>query len=49
MSAGAPISIDWKHENKEVVGVEYFEYLRHKKNPRRKRKGLQLSSAERDT
>ena len=49
MSAGAPISIDWKHESKEVVGVDYFEYLRQKSNPRRKRKGLQMGSAERDT
>ena len=48
-NGGAPLSIDWKHQNKEVVGVEYHEYMRLKSNPRRKRKQLQLSSAERDT
>ena len=49
VSSGAPISIDWKHQDKEVVGVEYYEYLRHKTNPRRKKKDLQMTSAERDT
>mmetsp|Transcript_6801 Transcript_6801/g.13468 ORF Transcript_6801/g.13468 Transcript_6801/m.13468 type:complete len:150 (-) Transcript_6801:133-582(-) len=49
VSAGAPLAIDWHHMNKEVVGVEYHEYMRRKNNPRRKRKGLMMSSAERDT
>jgi hypothetical protein len=45
---GAPLSIGWKHDNKDVVGVDYFEYLRQSR-PRRKTKHLILSSAERDT
>lgn len=48
VSSGAPIAIDWKHDKKEVVGVDHHEYLR-RSQPRRTRKGMIMSGAERDT
>jgi hypothetical protein len=45
---GAPISIGWKHENKTVVAVDYYELLR-KTHPRRTRKNLAVSGGQRDT
>jgi hypothetical protein len=45
---GAPITIGWKHENKSVVGIDYYEFLRQS-HPRRKRKELAISGGQRDT
>ena len=45
---GAPITIDWKHEKKSVVGVDYYEFIR-KSQPRRKRKELLMSGGQRDS
>ena len=45
---GAPLTIKWKHNSKNVVAVDYYEYLRQSR-PRRKRKELVVKSAERDT
>lgn len=48
VSEGAPLTIGWKHESKNVVGVDYYEFLRQSR-PRRKRKDLVIPSAARDT
>lgn len=48
VSGGAPLTIGWNHENVNVVTIEYNEFIRSKQ-PRRKRKDLMLSSAQRDT
>jgi len=48
VSEGAPLTIGWKHENKNVVAVDYYEFLRSSR-PRRKRKELVIPSAARDT
>jgi hypothetical protein len=48
VSEGAPLTIKWKHSSKNVVALEYYEYLRISR-PRRRRKDLQVKSAERDT
>jgi hypothetical protein len=48
VSEGAPLTIGWKHENVKVVTVEYNEFLRQKR-PRRRRKDMIISSAQRDT
>jgi hypothetical protein len=48
VSEGAPLSIAWKHESKNVVAVDYYEYLRQSR-PRRRRKELVIASAARDT
>ena len=48
VSEGAPLSIGWKHESKNIVGVDYYEFLRQNR-PRRKRKELVIQSAARDT
>ena len=45
---GAPLTIKWKHNSKNVVAVDYYEYLRQSR-PRRKRKDMIVKSAERDT
>ena len=45
---GAPITIGWKHENKSVVAIDYYEFLRQS-HPRRKRKDLAVSGGQRDT
>ena len=47
VSGGSPITIGWKHDTVDVFTVEYREYAKLKK-PRRKRKDLVLSSAQRD-
>lgn len=48
VSEGAPLSIDWKHDTKRVVAVDYYEFLRQSR-PRRRRKDLIVPSAARDT
>lgn len=48
VSEGAPLTISWKHENKNVVAVDYYEYLRQNR-PRRRRKDLVIPSPARDT
>lgn len=48
VTSGAPIAIDWRHQSKEIVGVEQYEYLRRSR-PKRTRKALVMSGAERDT
>jgi hypothetical protein len=48
VSEGAPLTIGWKHESRDVVGIEYYEYFRQTR-PRRRRKDLIMSSAARDT
>lgn len=48
VSGGVPLTIAWNHVNVSTVTVEYNEFLRVKQ-PRRKRKDLVLSSAQRDT
>lgn len=48
VSEGAPLTIGWKHESKNVVAVDYYEFMRQSK-PRRKRKDLIVPSAARDT
>lgn len=45
---GAPLSIGWKHQQKNVVAVDYYEFLRQS-HPRRKRKDLVISGGARDT
>lgn len=47
VSEGAPLTIGWKHKTRNVVGVDYYEYLRQSR-PRRKRKELIMSSGARD-
>ncbi len=50
VSEGAPLTIGWKHEAKNVVAVDYYEFLRQSGNkPRRRRKELVMSSTARDT
>ena len=48
VSGGAPLTIGWNHETVNVVTIEFNEFIRLKQ-PRRKRKDLMLSSAQRDT
>lgn len=48
VSEGAPLTIGWKHDSKNVLGVDYYEYLRQSR-PRRRRKELIVASAARDT
>jgi hypothetical protein len=48
VSEGAPLTINWQHESREVVAIEYYEYLRQNR-PRRRRKDLVMNSASRDT
>jgi hypothetical protein len=48
VSDGAPLTIGWNHENVSVTTIEYNEFLREKR-PRRRRKDMILSSAQRDT
>lgn len=48
VSEGAPLTIGWKHVTKNVVAVDYYEYLRQSR-PRRKRRELVIPSAARDT
>src|SRR6056300_1734340 len=48
VSEGVPLSIGWKHNSKNVVGVDYYEFLRQNR-PRRRRKELVIPSAARDT
>ena len=48
VSGGAPLTIGWNHVAVNVVTIEYNEYMRFN-TPRRKRKDLMLSSAQRDT
>lgn len=48
VSEGAPLTIGWKHESKNVVDVDYYEFLRNQR-PRRRRKDLILPSTARDT
>ena len=45
---GAPLAIDWKHEHKNTLAVDYYEFLRQT-HPRRKRKELLISGGARDT
>jgi hypothetical protein len=48
VSGGAPLTIAWNHVTVNTLTVEYNEFLRLKQ-PRRKRKDLVISSAQRDT
>jgi hypothetical protein len=48
VSGGAPLTIGWNHDTVNSVTIEYNEFIRLKK-PRRRRKDLMLSSAQRDT
>jgi hypothetical protein len=48
VSDGVPITIGWKHNSKNTVDIDYYEFLRQS-HPRRKRKELAMKSAERDT
>lgn len=48
VSYGAPLTIGWKPESKETVGVDCFEYFRQSR-PRRNRKDLMMKSTSRDT
>mmetsp|Transcript_4310 Transcript_4310/g.5665 ORF Transcript_4310/g.5665 Transcript_4310/m.5665 type:complete len:166 (+) Transcript_4310:99-596(+) len=45
---GSPLTLSWKHQKKEVVGIDYHEYMR-KSDPRRKRKALYIPGGTRDT
>ena len=45
---GAPFTIDWTHERKSVVAVDFFEHYRCV-NPRRTRKDLLIPAVQRDT
>lgn len=46
--AGAPLTIAWTHESVNVFTVDYNEFLRQKR-PRRRRKDLIITGAQRDT
>jgi hypothetical protein len=48
VSGGVPLTIAWNHVTVNSLTVEYNEFLRLKQ-PRRKRKDLVLTSAQRDT
>jgi hypothetical protein len=48
VSGGAPLTIGWNHDSVNVVTIEYYEFMRLKR-PRRRRKDMILSSAQRDT
>ena len=48
VSGGVPLTIAWKHVAVNTHSVDYNDFLRLEK-PRRKRKDLVLSSAQRDT
>jgi hypothetical protein len=48
VSEGAPLTIDWKHNSRRTVGVEYYEFERIQR-PRRSRKRLIMKSCARDT
>lgn len=48
VSGGVPLTIAWNHVTVNNLTVEYNEFLRLKQ-PRRKRKDLVLTSAQRDT
>jgi len=45
---GAPLTIAWKHVNVNVFTIEYNEFVKQKR-PRRRKKDMILSSAQRDT
>lgn len=48
VSDGAPLTIGWKHDSKNIVAVDYYEFLRTQR-PRRRRKDLIIPSTARDT
>jgi hypothetical protein len=48
VSGGVPLTIAWNHVTVNTLTIDYNEFLRQKQ-PRRKRKDLVLSAAQRDT